>query len=977
MLKKKNGKCPFGYVEFNGMCVPENQQSQFQFSNEFTSSNGYQPIPNPKPPTPIPPGPGPSPDNGGKYDDTYKYLHDLAKVTGTVAGVGLAGLEGERRYRKAKIDQYLREQRAATELEASLPARGSTTPNIDFDAMREGNIENYFSRDTTAELNPDQVAINIDYDAIDIDLDGAGLLPDDAPAAVQDYFAAANPDQVAIDIDPFAAQDAAVDAGAALPDWLLEPPRAIQPPPLPAQDTLPDWLADAPNDPFARTAAEDAFPELFRTPQDLLNNDRFLINTDEQVGLDMAPDITMEQLNAMTDQIDELYAQADSLVNVRTAQDGTETEFQRLSRQKMEEEAAETKAAREKRLAREEADAAKAEEEAVAGPKTEYDTLIDELETIVDDAEGAAAAEDPFYGGEGFDVEGDGYGEKDTFGRDYDEIAKTEGELAPDPNYGKPGNSDYGTDYGRTGTATGKNKIAQEAREIEGYTPTDALDQEAYDLFKSQRASSQAPPYQETPIGQALEDEIYADVPSLESLAAGGGGAAPTGGGGLAENPFAGMDMGAFGGEGNALIDGAAPLTTEEAIAQAEKIIAGARIAGAGITAAQEAASIARIAAMAAEGEEIAVASAIMGALTSAGTANIAAVATVGLEIAAMTAVTFGAEAIYKEIAGVKDRPESLGGEAHEMTKEEAEYFKYVAQTKVDKAAGAFADSAVGAPKRRAPINPFDMKAGDGRGGKRPTRQSSARNKALYNEMSDEEKKVFDDNYNKMIADEEYSIAVWNNIPAGTMIENSPDGYKIFQIDKPNENTIAEKRAELAEAQSWIEDFNNSLKDVPVIDDGIGHAEPLDMGETKAYLAMMDQRNTDYLNSISEAQMSLPEMSLPGSNGGGINKSAVLPHTGGRLNLPDFGPPSPSPRGYESAVLPDTGARLNLPDFGPPSPSPRGYKSAVMPYTGGRLNLPDFGPPDFEPPSPSPRGYKSAVLPDTGARLNLPDFDNA
>jgi hypothetical protein len=48
---------------------------------------------------------------------------------------------------------------------------------------------------------------------------------------------------------------------------------------------------------------------------------------------------------------------------------------------------------------------------------------------------------------------------------------------------------------------------------------------------------------------------------------------------------------------------------------------------------------------------------------------------------------------------------------------------------------------------------------------------------------------------------------------------------------------------------------------------------------------MMNQRNTDYLNSISEAQMS-----LPGSNGGGIY-SAVLPDTGARLNLPDFGAP--------------------------------------------------------------------------------------
>ena len=51
MLKKnKNGRCPFGYVEFNGMCVRENQMNQFQFSNEFTSSNGYQPVPPPPPP---------------------------------------------------------------------------------------------------------------------------------------------------------------------------------------------------------------------------------------------------------------------------------------------------------------------------------------------------------------------------------------------------------------------------------------------------------------------------------------------------------------------------------------------------------------------------------------------------------------------------------------------------------------------------------------------------------------------------------------------------------------------------------------------------------------------------------------------------------------------------------------------------------------------------------------------------------------
>ena len=807
MLKKKNGKCPFGYVEFNGMCVPENQQSQFQFSNEFRSSNGYQPIPKPPQPipptptppgpgpTPTPPGPGPKPDNGGKYDDTYDYLHTLAEITGTVAGVGLAGLEAERRYRKAKIDQYLREERLATELEASLPPRGSTTPDIDLDATFYGG--------------------------------------DDMDAVMEDYFAAsaaADADQVAIDIDPF--------ARTGDDDFLSD---------LLGTEEFPDWLAGPPDAPLPYD------------PRGPMNENRFLINTDEEIGLN---DITMEQLNAMTDQIDELYAQADSLADVRTVEDGTETNFQRLSRQKAEKEAADTKAARERRIAKEEAAAAKAEEEAVAGPKDQEDTLIDELETMVDDWEDGAAANDPFYGGDDFDVEGDGYGEVGTFGRDYDEIAKTEGPLPPDANYeyGKPGNnqSEYGTDYGRTGTAKGRNKVAQEADEILGYVPKDELDQEAYDLFKSQRASSQVPPPRETPEGAALADEYFADVPSLESLRPGGGGNAvvPP----RPENAFPDM---VAGGELTAA-------EADSAVVEAEKVVASARAAGAAVTAAEEAAVLARIVEAAVAGEDTAVAAAIMSGLLSTGTASIAAVAAAGVEIAAMTAVTFGAEALYKEIAGVKDRPASLDDGYHEMTKEEAEYFQYVAQAKVDKERGAFANAAsdalnIGLGKRREPINPFAPNR-TMVGGKRPTRLSSERNKALYNEMSKEEKKVFDDNFNKKVAAEDYSISVWNNIPAGTMIQhNQTDGYEISQFQKPNENTIATRGAQLAENKIWIDEFNDSLKDVPVIDDGIGHAEPLDMGETYDYLAMMDQRNTDYLNSISESQMS-----LPGSNGGGI-----------------------------------------------------------------------------------------------------------
>lgn len=815
MLKKKNGKCPFGYVEFNGMCVPENQQSQFQFSNEFTSSNGYQPIPKPPiPPTPTPPGPGPKPDNGGKYDDTYDYLHTLAEITGTVAGVGLAGLEAERRYRKAKIDNYLREERLATELEASLPPRGSTTPDIDLDATFYGG--------------------------------------DDMDAVVQDYFAAsaaADADQVAIDIDPFA-RTATEDT---LSDMFGQP--------------MPDWLAGPPDAPLPYD------------PRGPMGENRFLINTDEEIGLN---DITMEQLNEMTDAVDELYAAATE--GVRTVEDGTETNFQRLSRQKAEKEAADTKAARERRIAKEEAAAAKAEEEAVAGPKDELDTRLDEFEKMVDDAEGAAAADDPFYGGDGFDVDGDGYGEVGTFGRDYDEIAKTEGELAPDANYeyGKPGNnqSDYGTDYGRTGTATGDGKVAQEAYEIKGYVPTDELDQKAYDLFKSKRAVSQAPPYEDTPRwgGGGLEDDYYADVPSLESLAPGGGGNAVVPA--RPENAFPDMTAG---GELTAA-------ETESAVAEAEKVVAAARATGAAVTVAEQAAVLARIVELAVAGEDAAVAAAIMTGLLSTGTASIGAIAAAGVEIAVMTAVTFGAEAIYKEIAGVKDRPDSLDDGYHEMTKEEAEYFQYVAQAKVDKEREVYANAAsdalnVGLGKGRAPINPFAPNR-TMVGGKRPSRLASERKKALYNEMSKEEKKVFDDNFNKKVADEDYSISVWNNIPAGTMIQhNFEDGYEISQFQKPNENTIAVRGAQLAENRIWIDEFNDSLKDVPVIDDGIGHAEPLDMGETYDYLAMMNQRNTDYLNSISEAQMS-----LPGSNGGGIY-SAVLPDTGARLNLPDFGAP--------------------------------------------------------------------------------------
>ena len=65
--------------------------------------------------------------------------------------------------------------------------------------------------------------------------------------------------------------------------------------------------------------------------------------------------------------------------------------------------------------------------------------------------------------------------------------------------------------------------------------------------------------------------------------------------------------------------------------------------------------------------------------------------------------------------------------------------------------------------------------------------------------------------------------------------------------------------------------------------DYLNSQEPLDMNETQSYLQMMDQRNTDYLNSINESQIM-----LPGAGGGGVYNqpqmtAQVMPDSGPRL----------------------------------------------------------------------------------------------
>ena len=139
MLKKnKNGRCPFGYVEFNGMCVRENQLSQFQFSNEFTSSNGYQPVPPPPPPPPTPTPPGPSPGPSPAPDNTEAFLRRAAEVTGGIFGVGVGALEADQRYQEYKVLERMRINRAAREVDefysmfsAPEPGEGITPTDIE------------------------------------------------------------------------------------------------------------------------------------------------------------------------------------------------------------------------------------------------------------------------------------------------------------------------------------------------------------------------------------------------------------------------------------------------------------------------------------------------------------------------------------------------------------------------------------------------------------------------------------------------------------------------------------------------------------------------------------------------------------------------------------------------------------------------------------------------------------------------------
>ena len=281
-------------------------------------------------------------------------------------------------------------------------------------------------------------------------------------------------------------------------------------------------------------------------------------------------------------------------------------------------------------------------------------------------------------------------------------------------------------------------------------------------------------------------------------------------------------EIGQLGGEAAAV---------DEGIATAAKIAAAAK---AGQTAVSAGASVASTFAQAAElaeaGEEAAVATTIITGLAGAQGAALAPVLAAGAEIAVLTAVTYGAEQLYNEASGKVERPDSLDGAAHELTQTERDYFQQFTDKQVHDAQVERGANVDPAQLRRQPISPFAAKGsgvtpGSGPGGQK-TPLSVARDRDLYIEMSDAEKKVWDDNYNKTIANENEALSYWNNLPEGTMIENGVDGYVI--VPPP---TLAGDREPLpGTPQSWIDDFNRQLENDKIRkqQDGIGNLEMME-----------------------------------------------------------------------------------------------------------------------------------------------------
>ena len=347
---------------------------------------------------------------------------------------------------------------------------------------------------------------------------------------------------------------------------------------------------------------------------------------------------------------------------------------------------------------------------------------------------------------------------------------------------------------------------------------------------------------------------------------------------------------------------GGEAVAMDEGLTTAAKIATAAKVGQTGVEMSREAASMARAIEAAEMGEEALVATEIMSGLAASQAAAAGAVLVAGAEIAALTAVTYGAEKLFDKASGKVERPDSLDGAAHELTPTERAYFQQFTDKQVKDAQVARGANVDPTQLRRQPNSPFAAKGsgvtpGSGPGGQR-TPLSIARDRDLYIEMSDAEKKVWDDNYNKTIDNENTALNYWNNLPEGTMIQNGVDGYVIL----PPPTLSGGLHPKPGTPQSWIDDFNNQLNNngINKQQDGIGNLETMaqeeaataqaqkdaEMEEVYAYLEYMDQQNEAYLASVGLLETQ-PEPEIPNIR---IGKADITP-----LPQPQARPRAPMP----------------------------------------------------------------------------------
>ena len=181
----KNGRCPVGYIEFNGMCIPRHLASQS--STFYQSSSSVSPSPpKPKPSPPSPPVPPPQPpvpappvpsDKGNWYDDKVLKNIEAAVAVATTA----YNIERLRRAYNRRLAR-LRLEREAELAGRAPPPEGSIEEGVELGDLAE-ELEPEVMRIGDLDVEPD-----FDYFQNIVDRNTSSAADESSNNALQSYF---------------------------------------------------------------------------------------------------------------------------------------------------------------------------------------------------------------------------------------------------------------------------------------------------------------------------------------------------------------------------------------------------------------------------------------------------------------------------------------------------------------------------------------------------------------------------------------------------------------------------------------------------------------------------------------------------------------------------------------------------------------------------------------------------------------------